>query len=264
MEKGKTIKISLKVFICLVLLLLILILIIVGCGIKLFNTQIKTEEKQNTSSFVAEKNNEIETVKENDIKQEESSSVDEDLTKNETEMKESIEKKISSTSKVSDLSEEEIFKKVSWSPKFLSLIIDNKNFDKKEFLDEEIPVLLVERVEEEIFNDCSDNSGFYVSAKEDDIQKYAKKYFDKEINVDNIKDNDGMVKIEIPSGFGIRNFRFSKIQNLENGDYVALFNEEIEDSSDAMIYAFIFNYAEDGDIIYKGFVNGIPDGIIYK
>ena len=240
MEKKEPIKISLKVFIIVALTVLILMGIIIT---KIFNNSIQVENKKNGNS----QNVEMEDNKQT------------------TELSDKVVNKENKTiEEEQQLSDEELFEKVSVSKQFLSLLIDNKNFEKQEFLDEEIPLFLW-LLNGSIFKESDETDDFYQVAKESDIQKYAKQYFGKKENVDKLKDENGDVKIAVPSGFGIRDFKFSKIGQLENGNQVAIFSDESEESTGAMIYTIIFDYNEkDDSIIYKGFINELPDGIIYK
>lgn len=166
--------------------------------------------------------------------------------------------------KLTDTKGNELYKKAIFSKPFLSLLIENKDTLKDiKFSDEEIIKLLVEIDKEKekgnIFADVSNSSGFYVSAKLDDVQKLSQKYFGKKLNTEKLNVQNGdTITVEVSSGFGIIVDKFVAGYKMDNGDYFLTFEQKDEESSGSLTYGLFIQYDETADsITYKGFTSDI-------
>ena len=166
--------------------------------------------------------------------------------------------------KLDDAKGNEIYKKAIFSKPFLSLLIENKDkITDIKFSDEEIAQLLVEIDKEKeksnIFVDSSDSTGFYVSAKLDDVQNLSQKYFGKNLNTEKLNvQNSNQITVEVPSGFGILVDKFVACYKMDNGDYFLTLEQIDEESTGSLTYGLFIKYDETTEsIIYKGFTSDI-------
>lgn len=256
MEEKKTKKTGLLIF--------FLILAIIAIGVMGYFIYKLNSDKENANSKIVELNSkisELQTTLDN------SSTIAKNTTTNNANQSvinsntDEIGKEIKE--KLADSKGNELYKKAIFSKSFLSLLIENKDFKNYKFSDEEILKLLVEIDKEKdkggIFVDSSNSNGFYVSAKIDDVQKLAQKYFDKKLDADKLKGKDGdKVLVEVPSGFGIIVDKFVAAYKMDNGDYFLTFEQIDKGTSGSLTYGLFIKYDEKtNSIIYKGFTNDI-------
>lgn len=272
MEEKKVKKISLTTY-C-------LFLAILAIGIMGYFLYKLNSDKENTNTKVAELNGQIEELK-NTIK--DMNSKTQNTTSSEINTTNNVEQSSTNTSKagetttnvnsneigkdikekIADSKGNEIYKKAIFSKTFLALLIENRNIGDNQFSDEQILKLLVEIDKEKeksnTFTDSSNSTGFFVTAKIDDVQKLSQKYFGKKLNTDNLKGKDGdKIVVEVSAGFGIITDKFVSAYKMDNGDYFLTFEQIDETSSGSITYGLFVQYEEPTDsIIYKGFTSDI-------
>ena len=262
MNEKKPIKVSLSTFF---LIIAIIVIAVMGYFIYRINSEkIATEEK------VTSLNSQVNNLQERINKVSEITSNTEVInnnTANETKQNGeifTIGKELKQEMPTAE--SKKIYEKVIFSKQFLSLLIEGKNYQELKFTDEEILKLLYEidskKNTNKIFNDSTDSTGFYVSAKIDEVQKMSDKYFGRELNINNLKEKNGdKIKIEIPSGFGIIEDKFVAGYKMDNGDIFLSFEQIDKESTGSLTYGVIIKYDEKSDsVIYKGFTN---DSISY-
>ncbi|MBR3152573.1 MAG: hypothetical protein IKF52_03085 [Clostridia bacterium] len=218
------------------------------------NEDVDKLEKKIDQLEKTQKTVEKEDKKNNKAEEKQTSNSNQSLTSN-TEIGKEIREKLDETKG------NELYKKAAFSEKFISLLIDYKM--KNTFSDEEIALLLVEIDREKesgsVYTDASDSNGFYVSAKIDDVQKLSEKYFGKKLDTSNLNVKNGdTILVEVPSGFGLKNFKFVAGYKMDNGDYFLTLEQIDEKSSGSLTYGLFVKYDETTDsIIYKGFTQDI-------
>ena len=264
MEEKKATKISLSTF--------FLIIAIIAIGVMGFFIYKLNSDKENANSKITELNSKINNLQ---------STIDNlnTIEKNTTSITTNTENNNSKQSsvntntneigkeiveKLADTKGNEIYKKALFSKPFLSLLIENKDTLKDiKFSDEEIAKLLVEIDKEKeksnIFVDASNSTGFYVSAKLDDVQNLSQKYFGQKLNTEKLNvQNNNIVTIEVPSGFGIIDDKFVACYKMDNGDYFLTLEQIDKESTGSLTYGLFIKYDENTDsITYKGFTSDI-------
>lgn len=242
MEDKKTTKISLSTFF---LVLAIIAIIIMGVYIYELNND-KTAEIQKSTELQAQVNNLNETVSQLQGKLDSISNTLASNTSN------------NSSKELTEAEKQELFNKAI---KEQTVLIDDmiliKDFTQKGFTDEEIILLLPDSSEGKIFSSYDENSGFYSKASISDVEKSAKKLFDKTINVKSIENNDSIkiindtVVIEVRTGVGVLNAELVSIDTIDANEYTIKFKfgsgSEITET-----YKLTVNYSN-GNVIYKSF-----------
>lgn len=245
MEEKNVTKISLSAFF---LILAIIVIIIMGIFIyKLYNE--KTIEAEKSRQLQSQVNSLNGTV--NDL-QGKIDSISDTLNSN------TSTKNENQTKELSDSEKQELFTK---AVKEQTVLIDDmiltKDFSQKTFTDKEIILILPDSSEGKIFSSYDDDSGFYSKASIDDVEKSAKKIFDKTINVKATQNNDSIriinedVIVEVRSGVGILNAELISIDVVSNNEYAIKFKFN-SSSGTTETYKLTVNY-NDGNVIYKSF-----------
>ena len=242
MEDKKTTKISLSTFF---LILAIIAIILMGVYIYKLNSD-KTAEIQKSTELQAQVNNLNGTVSQLQGKLD---SISNTLASNTTN---------NSGKELSDTEKQELFNKAI---KEQTVLIDDmvltKDFSQKSFTDKEIILLLPDSSEGKIFSSYDDNSGFYSKAAISDVEKSAKKLFDKTINVKSAQNNDSIrvinddVIVEVRSGVGILNAELISIDTVSANEYTIKFKFS-SGSGTTETYKLTVNYSN-GNVIYKSF-----------
>ncbi len=162
------------------------------------------------------------------------------------------------TKELTDSEKQELFDKaIKENIVLIDSMISIKDFDKKDFSDEEIILLLPETSEKHIFSDSKYNSdlGFYCSqASIDNIEKSAKKVFGKSVNVNNANSEfiqiiNENVFVEMRTGVGVLDAELISVDSISSTEYIITF-KFISDTTDT--YKLTIDYT-DGNVIYKSF-----------
>ena len=91
----------------------------------------------------------------------------------------------------------------------------------------------------------------YISVEQ--LQKLSKKYFNKEIDLENLESSDFVKEDHLyhycPTGYGMINIKFNNVNKLNNNDYEISYDFDGIDYG-VMTYILTINY-NNGDIIFK-------------
>lgn len=165
------------------------------------------------------------------------------------------DKKSEQSKKLTDSEEKELFNKaVKDNMVFIDGMISTKDFTKKSFTDKEIIALLPDSSEDDIFSSYNDDSGIYKKASISDVEKSAKKLFNKTINVKSIKNDDSIrveddnVIIEARSGVGIADAELLSIETIGDEEYVIEF-KYISGDEEKGTYKLTVNY-DNENVVY--------------
>ena len=259
MEEKKVIKISLKSFIIIFLIIMIcvggFIVYIVNSG----KDRAKDTNEVNTVKNINEENT-LNNTNKNIAENESSSNKNENNNVTTTNIDNAeIGKEIKE--RLSNEEGNKIYKKAIFSRQFLSILIENKDTLNSKFSDEEIVKLLVEidesKDKSKIFKDASNQSGFYVEASIDDVQKMSQKYFGKTINPDTFKGKEeNKIIMEVQSGFGILVDKFIAGYKMDNGDYFLTLEPNTKEI-EAVLKKIKIAFEKTDSIVYKGFTSDI-------
>lgn len=242
MEEKKDIKI--RILICLLIISIIVIITMGICMYKLNND--KTAEVQKSTELQAQVNtlNSTASDLQDKIDSISNTNVSE---KNEKQFKE-----------LSDSEKEELFNKaIKEQMVLVDDMISTKDFSNKDFSDKEIVLMLPDSSESNIFSTYNDDeSGIYKKASIDEVEKSAKKLFDKTINVKSVQNCESIriinedVIVDARSGVGILNAELLSIDLANNNDeYIIKFNF-ISGSGNEGTYKLTVNYNQ-GNVIYR-------------
>lgn len=245
MEEKKVTKISLSTFFLIISLIVIIVMGIFMCKFYIE----KIEETKKSSELQTQVNSLNEIVSDLQGKIDSISNTINSNTsdKNENQIKE-----------LSDLEKQELFNKaIKEQMVLIDDMILTKDFSQKNFTDKEIILILPDSSEGKIFSSYDDNSGFYSKASIDDVEKSAKKLFDKTINVKSTQNNDSIriineeVIVEVRSGVGILNAELLSIDSVSVNEYIITFNFT-SGSETTETYKLTVNYDQE-NVVYKSF-----------
>ena len=136
-------------------------------------------------------------------------------------------------------------------------MISEKDFSQKNFTDKEIILMLPDSSEGQIFSTYNDNSGFYKKASIENVEKSAKKLFNKTIDINSIQNGNSIrvinndVIVEVRSGVGVLNAELISINSINDNEYIIEF-KFTSGSDTAEIYKLTVNYNQ-GNVIYENF-----------
>lgn len=245
MEEKKVKKISLSTF-----FLIISLIVIIVMGIFMYKFYIeKIEETKKSSELQTQVNSLNEAVSDWQRKIDSISNTINSNTsdKNENQIKE-----------LSDLEKQELFNKaIKEQMVLIDDMILTKDFSQKNFTDKEIVLILPDSSEGKIFSSYDDDSGFYSKASIADVEKSAKKLFDKTINVKSTQNNNSIriinedVILEVRSGVGILNAELLSIDSVSVNEYIITF-KFTSGSETTETYKLTVNYDQE-KVVYKSF-----------
>lgn len=234
--EGKNAKISLSTF-----LLIIAIIVIVVMGLIIYKFY---NEKNDFSNKSSELQSQVDSLNEKISTQEKDEKFSNSVS----------DKKSEQSKKLSDSEKQELFNKaVKDNMVFIDSMISTKDYTKKNFTDKEIILLLPDSSEDNIFSSYNDDSGFYKKASISDVEKSAKKLFNRTIDVKSIKNDDSIrieddnVIVEVRSGVGITDAELVSLESLEDDEYIIEFNFISGDEEET--YKLTVNY-DNENIMY--------------
>lgn len=234
--EGKSAKISLSTF-----LLTIAIIVIVVMGLIIYKFY---NEKNDFSNKSSELQSQVDSLNEKISTQEKDEKFSNSIS----------DKKSEQSKKLSDSEKQELFNKaVKDNMVFIDSMISTKDYTKKNFTDKEIILLLPDSSEDDIFSSYNDDSGFYKKASISDVEKSAKKLFNRTIDVKSIKNDDSIrieddnVIVEVRSGVGITDAELVSLESLEDDEYIIEFNFISGDEEET--YKLTVNY-DNENIMY--------------
>lgn len=234
--EGKSAKISLSTF-----LLIIAIIVIVVIGLIIYKFY---NEKNDFSNKSSELQSQVDSLNEKISTQEKDKKFSNSIS----------DKKSEQSKKLSDSEKQELFNKaVKDNMVFIDSMISTKDYTKKNFTDKEIILLLPDSSEDDIFSSYNDDSGFYKKASISDVEKSAKKLFNRTIDVKSIKNDDSIrieddnVIVEVRSGVGITDAELVSLESLEDDEYIIEFNFISGDEEET--YKLTVNY-DNENIMY--------------
>lgn len=234
--EGKSAKISLSTF-----LLIISIIVIVVIGLIIYKFY---NEKNDFSNKSSELQSQVDSLNEKISTQEKDEKFSNSIS----------DKKSEQSKKLSDSEKQELFNKaVKDNMVFIDSMISTKDYTKKNFTDKEIILLLPDSSEDDIFSSYNDDSGFYKKASISDVEKSAKKLFNRTIDVKSIKNDDSIrieddnVIVEVRSGVGITDAELVSLESLEDDEYIIEFNFISGDEEET--YKLTVNY-DNENIMY--------------
>lgn len=234
--EGKNAKISLSTF-----LLIIAIIVIVVMGLIIYKFY---NEKNDFSNKSSELQSQVDSLNEKISTQEKDEKFSNSVS----------DKKSEQSKKLSDSEKQELFNKaVKDNMVFIDSMISTKDYTKKNFTDKEIILLLPDSSEDDIFSSYNDDSGFYKKASISDVEKSAKKLFNRTIDVKSIKNDDSIrieddnVIVEVRSGVGITDAELVSLESLEDDEYIIEFNFISGDEEET--YKLTVNY-DNENIMY--------------
>lgn len=234
--EGKSAKISLSTF-----LLIIAIIVIVVMGLIIYKFY---NEKNDFSNKSSELQSQVDSLNEKISTQEKDEKFSNSIS----------DKKSEQSKKLSDSEKQELFNKaVKDNMVFIDSMISTKDYTKKNFTDKEIILLLPDSSEDDILSSYNDDSGFYKKASISDVEKSAKKLFNRTIDVKSIKNDDSIrieddnVIVEVRSGVGITDAELVSLESLEDDEYIIEFNFISGDEEET--YKLTVNY-DNENIMY--------------
>ena len=251
MEEKKVTKISLSTFF---LILAIIVIIIMSVFIyKLYND--KTAEVNKSNELQSQVNNLNSTI--NNL-QGKIDSISNTSISSESNTSNSSNKNEKTSKKLSDSEKKELFNKaIKEQLVLIDDMISEKDFSQKNFTDKEIILMLPDSSEGQIFSTYNDNSGFYKKASIENVEKSAKKLFNKTIDINSIQNGNSIrvinndVIVEVRSGVGVLNAELISINSIN--DYENIIEFKFTSGSDtAEIYKLTVNYNQ-GNVIYENF-----------
>ncbi len=151
--------------------------------------------------------------------------------------------------KLSSNQQEELFEKITKNKVVLQEMVLSKDFSKKEFSDNEILKILPVLDTDNNFIISNTQEGDKAQITVENVQKLAQKFFGKNLDVNNLngKSQDGMISVEISSGYGIVNYELVSIETKNDNNYCITF-KYIEDNKQET-YKLTISY-ENENIIY--------------
>ena len=264
MEEKKPTKVSLSTFF---LLIAIIAMVVMGVFIYKFNDDKNkaNNEVADLKNQVSNLQNKINTLENQNEASRNNAAVDNTSVNNAAN---SVTNNVGEIGKViiekiTDAKANEIYNKAVISKPFLSLLIEKKDITNNNFSEEDILKLLIEldavKENNNVFSDVSDSTGFYASAKLEDVQKLSQKYFGKTLDTNklNIQNGDTVI-FETPSGFGIIVDKLVAGYKMDNGDYFLTIEQTNNDTPGNLTYGLFVKYDESSNsIVYKGFSDDI-------
>lgn len=162
------------------------------------------------------------------------------------------------TKELTDSEKQKIFNSaIKENMLLIDSIISIKDFNQKSFTDKEIVLILPYTSEGKIFSSYDSNSGFYKKASIDNVEKSAKKLFNKTVNVKSTQNNDSIkivsedVIVAVRSGVGVLNAELLSVDPISNNDYIIKF-KFTSGSETVGTYKLTINYNQE-NIVYKSF-----------
>lgn len=150
---------------------------------------------------------------------------------------------------LSSKQQEELFEKITKNKVVLQEMVLSKDFSKKEFSDNEILKILPVLDTDNNFSILNTQEGDKAQITVENVQKLAQKFFGKNLDVNNLngKSQDGMISVEVASGYGIVNYELVSIETKNDNNYCITF-KYIEDNKEET-YKLTIRY-ENGNITY--------------